>query len=80
MGPLGVVLGRLGAIWGRFGVRLGAKHIVFSLVFIRFRENSCFSQKVVPKAILDGLGAILGRSWGDLGSLLGRLGSVLGRS
>ena len=68
LGRLGVVLGRLGVIWSRFGVCLGAKNIDFSLVFKGFREKHVFSKKVGPKAILDGLGSVLGRSWGVLGS------------
>ena len=56
-------------------MRLRGKNLDFSLVFKGFRETSCFPNEVVPKAILDGLGVVLGR----LGAVLGRLGSVLGR-
>ena len=33
---------RLGAILGRCPLRLGVKHVDFSLVFKGFRENQCF--------------------------------------
>ena len=43
-----------------------------------FVKINVFQKNVVPKAVLDGLGAILGRSWVALGPSWDRLGAVLG--